>query len=167
MKRLFAAFLSLAPFVFALAAGAQTGDEQAIRAVLSVGLANASDGFMKLRGEKLKENTFAAKSPDPAHFRSCQISYLQPPGGYSYICFSTLRSAPDLYKFANEMARVVAPLIPSGYSTKGVVDYGGGSGILFQEWTMPGRPAITFMEYPGNNDKAEYRLFVAGAPSPK
>ena len=167
MKTLFAALLLLAPFFVVFAAGAQTGDEQAIRAVLSVGLANSSDGFLRLRGEKLKENTFAAKSPDPAHFRSCQISYLQPPGGYSYICFSTLRSAPDLYKFANEMARVVAPLIPSGYSTKGIVDYGGGSGIVYEEWTMAGRPTITFMEYPQNNDRAEYRLFVAGAPSPK
>jgi len=153
--------LSSTPFV----ARGDSDDPAAIAKFLSIGFANAHDGFMALRGQRLTDEIYRASEwPDHTHFITCLVLFSKTLSAYVYACTSTARSESFNALF-NMASDAVQANLPGGY-TSGPVDQGGGSGAVSQMWSRAGYPYVLLTEKTnGADDQPEYTIAITASPA--
>jgi hypothetical protein len=126
-------------------ARADSDDPAAIAKFLSIGFANAHDGFMELRGNRIAGEVYLATEwPDHTLFGTCRVFFSKTVAAYMYVCNSTLRSE-SFNRLLNIAVDAIQANLPSGY-TSGPLDQGGGSGTVNQLWTKAGYPYVILTE---------------------
>lgn len=120
---------------------AQTGDQIALGRFLSIGLANAEQKFVPLRGDQIagSAQAFVAKTwPDHTNFYKCK-TFISTKGNPVYECDSTERpsstaNSSDVIRLFNELVGDVGSSLPARWSKGPGEDNAGASAIYIQTW---------------------------------